>query len=290
MNNFNGRNDSMVYSEDEALVIGLDIGSSYIKAVSLNPDHSIGEMIVQKTGYDYSAVVTSMLSKFKDRKLIVGVTGYGRNQWQGVVQKTEIFALTEAVRFLGIQDGTVIDIGGQDSKVLKIKQGNLAEHVLNRRCAAGTGSYLEFTAHRLNIDIAAMNDMAAHETRIHPLNSYCTVFAGTEIIDCIKKNVPLPMLMRGLYASVAERIREMTTMGSPVWLSGGVIAHHPVLLDVFRMVLGEHIRVDILSNPQFLAAFGIALVARRLNDAPGGENATCQSSKKDSLKTRDPNM
>ncbi len=249
----------------DSTVIGLDIGSSYVKAVSLRADNSIGEKFLIKTGYDYSAAVSSLLEQFKTRSSssLTGVTGYGRNQWDGVVQKTEISSLAKAMSHLGIVEGTLVDIGGQDNKVLKIKDGKLSEHALNRRCAAGTGSYLEFVAYRLNMDVGRLNQLAGWkggEPSYHTLNSYCTVFAGTEILDCIKKNIPLSDLIRGLYASIAERVREIALLAPPVYLSGGVIAHHPVLADIFNAVLG--VDVYVLPDPQFLAAQGIALYAK----------------------------
>ena len=244
-------------------VIGLDIGSSYIKAVSLNPDRTIARKHLVKSGYNYAASVSSLLERFASRSPVIGVTGYGRYRWDGDVQKTEISALAMGMKHLGLTDGTLADIGGQDTKILKLENGKLVDHALNKRCAAGTGSYLEFIAFRLDMDLAAMNTLANQdkESGIHPLNSFCTVFAGTEILDCIKKDLPLPGLIRGLYASIAERIREIAPLTPPLYLSGGVIAHHPALLEVFKTVLG--IDIQVVPDPQFLAALGIALYARQ---------------------------
>jgi activator of 2-hydroxyglutaryl-CoA dehydratase len=205
----------------------------------------------------------------------LGVTGYGKNQWQNnqskesninteipVVYKTEISALARAMNHLGIQAGTLVDIGGQDCKILKIRNGKLQEHALNRRCAAGTGSYLEFTGFRMGLEPGKMSELAAQEKEYYPLNSFCTVFAGTEILDCIKKNVSLPRLIRGLYASIVERVREIAVLDAPVYLSGGVIAYHPMLLELFQIMLGKEIPVAAVPDSQFLASLGIALYAK----------------------------
>ncbi|MCP4158234.1 MAG: hypothetical protein GY757_61610 [bacterium] len=250
----------------EHYAAGLDIGSSYVKAVSLSAGGTIAEKFTCKTGYDYSGAVSGLLGKFSTPLQQTGVTGYGRNNWDGncTVRKTEISALAKAMNHLGKHDCTLVDIGGQDSKILKIRGGKLEDHVLNRRCAAGTGSYLEFIAFRMNMEIAEMNRMAAEQTGYHPMNSFCTVVAGTEILDCIKKNIPLPKLVRGLYASIAERIREMATLENPVYISGGLAAYHPVLTDIFKTVLG--IDVTVVPDPQFLAALGIALYAKKENN------------------------
>jgi predicted CoA-substrate-specific enzyme activase len=248
---------------DNSAVIGLDIGSSYVKAVCLDRNGAIAARRVQKTGYDFSATVASLLAELKSGGLPLGVTGYGRNQWPGAVRRTEISSLAQAVVFKGFREGTVVDIGGQDSKILKIKNGKLVEHALNRPCAAGTGSYLEFIAQRIGMDAGRMNDIAAGENDFYPLNSFCTVFASTEILDCIKKNIPLPRLVRGLYAAIVERVRVISSLESPVLLAGGVIAHHAVLADVFKAILGPRTEVRVLPDPQFLVALGAALYARK---------------------------
>lgn len=258
-------------NSDNSAVIGLDIGSSYIKAVRLGPDRAIASRQAQRTGYDFSAAVTSLLAGLEAGALPLGVTGYGRNQWPGLVKKTEISSLAKAALFMDVCDGTVVDIGGQDSKVLKIRNGRLAEHALNRPCAAGTGSYLEFIAQRMGMETDKMNGIASAEKDFHPLNSFCTVFAGTEILDCIKKKVPMPRLIRGLYAAIVERVRGIGSLESPVFLAGGVIAHHPVLADVFKAILGPRIDVTVLPDPQFLVAWGAALYARE--KAEGGAPA-----------------
>jgi len=256
---------------NNSAVIGLDIGSSYVKAVRLGPDRAIASRRLQKTGYDFSAAITSLLDGFNAGALPLGVTGYGRNQWPGVVKKTEISALAKAAVFMGVREGTVVDIGGQDSKILKIKNGRLAEHALNRPCAAGTGSYLEFIAQRMGLDADKMNDIASGENDFYPLNSFCTVFASTEILDCIKKKIPMAKLIRGLYAAIVERIRGIASLESPLFLAGGVIAHHAVLADVFKAILGPQIDVTVLPDPQFLVAWGAALYAI---ENTGGETPT----------------
>lgn len=245
--------------------MGLDIGSSYVKAVVLRSENppAIEAKYLEKTGYDLSAAVESVLSHVPT-PFVLGVTGYGRSRWKGMVRKTEISALARAVQALGVTDGTVVDIGGQDCKVLKIRNGALIDHALNRRCAAGTGSYLEFIAHRLNIAPDALNDRAAQASGMHRLNSFCTVFASTEILDCMNRDIPLPHLIRGLYASIAERVSEIASLDSPVYLSGGVIGHHPVLVDGFKMVLDKDIDINVLPDPQYLAALGMAVYVQEI--------------------------
>jgi predicted CoA-substrate-specific enzyme activase len=246
-------------SLDKPPALGLDIGSSYVKAVRLDPAGAIACRRVQRTGYDVAAAVSCLLDGFADGRHTLGVTGHGRSHWPGTATMTEISSLARAAAFAGVLDGTVIDIGGQDSKVLTMRSGRLVAHALNRPCAAGTGSYLEYIAQRLGLAIDSLNGIAGAEAEFHPLNSFCTVFAGTEILDCIRQDVPLPRLVRGLYAAIVEKVRAIDSLGSPLFLCGGVIAHHPVLADVFRAILGPKTAVSVLPEPQFLAAWGAAL-------------------------------
>ncbi len=240
-------------------VIGLDLGSSYVKAVALKADRTVLGRSLVKTGYSFSDASAHMLTQFNAQAPIVGVTGYGRDQVEAAACKTELSSLAMGLNHLGISQATLIDIGGQDSKILSSENEKLVDHALNRRCAAGTGSYLEFLSYRMNIDLEEMNRLAGLESGYHMMNSFCTVFAGTEILDCLKNKISLSKLIRGMYASVAERVREMAPLKPPVYLSGGVIAHHPLLKEVFETVTG--VTVHLIPNPQYLAALGIAVHA-----------------------------
>ncbi len=240
--------------------LGVDLGSCYVKAVLVDGEGEILCSGASATGYDYGEAVRAATEGFPGEAGDTGVTGYGRHELPGSVKKTEISCLARGLRHLGISDGTLVDIGGQDCKVLHMEKGKLAGHFLNRRCAAGTGSYLEYLAFRLKLDGPAMSELAAKAGDSHTLNSFCTVFAGTEILDCIRRKVPLPELVRGMYASIVERIREMAPIHAPAYLSGGVAAHHSVILDVFSEVLARD--VSAVPHPQYLAALGAALYAR----------------------------
>jgi len=245
--------------------LGLDLGSSYVKAVVLDAAGQAAHCAACRTGYDFQQGIRSLLEGFEDLITATGVTGYGRYDRDAQIIKTEISCLAHASNTLGLGDCCLVDIGGQDCKVLHIVDGKAGQHKLNRRCAAGTGSYLEFLGFRLGLEHDEMDRLAKATTTCHPLNSYCTVFASTEILDCMRSKVPLPELIRGMYASIVERTREMSALSEPLYLSGGVIEHHPVLLEVFDQVLG--LRAQAAPNPQFMAALGAALYAREVANA-----------------------
>jgi len=249
----------------DGLALGLDLGSSYVKAVLLNADHEIINSGCCRTGYDYQLGIESLIHSFRGRPGTTGVTGYGRYDWSGDIQKTEISCMARGAKELGISEGVLVDIGGQDCKVVTLVEGKAKQHVLNRRCAAGTGSYLEYLGFRLDVSHEEMDRMAAETVEYHPLNSYCTVFSSTEILDCMRSKVPLEKLIRGMYASIVDRTREMALLTEPLYLSGGVIEHHPVLTEVFAQVLG--IKAIPVPQPQFLAAYGAALYAKEAGNA-----------------------
>jgi len=242
---------------------GLDLGSSYVKRVVIDEGGEPIMMDSAPTGYDYQAASAPLLEGLPGA-IPLGVTGYGRRMVPGSVSRTEVTCLARALRQAGHMQGTLVDIGGQDCKVLRIENGALKEHRLNRRCAAGTGSYLEFLSQRLQLKPGEMNEMALSTDRTHRISSFCTVFTSTEILDCLRKGVPLPDLIRGLYASISERVEEMARLTPPVFLSGGTAAHHPALKSVMEERIGEE--VVILVHSQFCAALGAALIAREVID------------------------
>lgn len=249
----------------KSATIGLDLGSSYVKAVAVDDECRVIAKGCCRTGYDYQQGIRALLEEFPPLAAATGVTGYGRGEWPSDILKTEISCMARGCRELGLSDCCLVDIGGQDCKALLIKDGKAAHHALNRRCAAGTGSYLEFLGYRLGLEHEELVRLAASTREYHPLNSFCTVFASTEIIDCMRSKVPLPELIRGMYASVAARARELMALTEPLYLSGGVIEHHPVLADVFQQVVGIEARV--VPSPQYLAAYGAALYAKDLINA-----------------------
>jgi (R)-2-hydroxyacyl-CoA dehydratese activating ATPase len=252
---------------------GVDCGSSVIKVV-LCDEH--GNILHKKKGRtlfplyqhvydtlndkDYTPFVENGVITKSNHKVVA--TGYGRHKLDFVNGKlTEIKA-----HFLGVQHQlkldipyTIIDIGGQDAKVIAIDQNKVDEFVINRKCAAGTGAFIEELAHRLEVPMGEMTQLANQHDKEFMLNSYCTVFSGQEVIKTLMNGERIENLIYALYLSVVKRVMEMTVVDTDiVAFSGGVVAHHPLLVELFGKKL-ENKKMILAPETQFCGALGAAL-------------------------------
>jgi predicted CoA-substrate-specific enzyme activase len=155
---------------------------------------------------------------------------------------------------------TIIDIGGQDNKIIKIdNRGKRINFRMNRKCAAGTGAFLEEMSARLDIPLEEMNDLAMLSTEMVELGSYCTVFSATEVLARIREGKKPPDIVKGLFLSMVKRVMEMDSFTDKVVMTGGVVAHNPFLVKMFEEILGREVLVP--QYPQFTGAVGAALFA-----------------------------
>jgi len=252
----------------EIQAIGIDIGSSSTKLVGTN---STGEMIwhvLEKTEPRIEEQVMRMLDQaweMNDRLKEVPViaTGYGRKlAHQATRAITEITCHARGVYQELKHGGTLVDIGGQDSKVIRISpQGKVIDFAMNDKCAAGTGRFLENTANRLNVPLENMGTMGMETSVEAAISSTCTVFAESEIISLLANGVNLPEILRGLHRSLIKRVVAMVhSVGfeAPLMLSGGVV-QNPLIASM----LGEEIGTEVVlpRHPQLMGALGAALIA-----------------------------
>lgn len=246
---------------------GLDLGSSFVKGVLLDEDRQVLAQVVERTGISFAETGKKILEQLKTQAnlpqtaLPVVSTGIGRNNVAAIeFSKPEINCFGKGSFFLFGGPCTVVDIGGQDNKIIKLDSaGKQIFFRMNRKCAAGTGSFLEEIAFKLNLKTSQMNQMASQATAAVPVGSYCTVFAATEIIHHLRRGENTEGLMRGVYESVTKRIMEMATLDEQVILTGGAIATNPVLVDLFKEKIPNPVQVP--AAPQFVGALGAALYA-----------------------------
>jgi len=189
-------------------------------------------------------------------------TGYGRNLVTFAdITITEITCHSRGVRQSVPDAMTIIDIGGQDSKLMRLNEdGSVRDFAMNDRCAAGTGRFLEVVAHRLEMDLASLGRMARRSRKPAPISSTCVVFAETEIIGLLASGARPEDIVAGVQSSLAARISAMAgrNLARPVVLTGGV-AMVPGMASALESALG--VPVSIAREPQMTGALGAALLA-----------------------------
>lgn len=218
---------------------------------------------------DFSASAEDVLGRALDRaglaetgpeKLVS--TGYGRSNVARADQaKTEITCQAKGCYHHFQQAQTIIDIGGQDNKVIKLDdRGRRLDFQMNRKCAAGTGAFLEEMSARLGLELGAMNDLAGQTDVEVALGAYCTVFSATEVLEKIRAGQPVAGIVRGIYASMVRRVLDMDPLDGFIVLTGGVVAHNPVLARIMEQLIGRPVHTP--PRPQITGALGAALLAR----------------------------
>jgi predicted CoA-substrate-specific enzyme activase len=247
---------------------GIDIGASAAKLVLVDESGRALAKALRNSGVDYTQTAESCLAEaLAAAGLARGdvrgslSTGYGRNNVPWVDgTRTEIACHGKGAYFHFRRRMTVIDIGAQDSKVIHLDDaGRRASFRMNRKCAAGTGAFLEEIAHRLDLDVSQLNALAARSTKEVALSSFCTVFAATEILAKIRAGEKVEDIVKGAFRSVVKRIVEMDTVDGELVMTGGVVAHNPFLA---RLVAESfHTQALVPPEAQHVGALGAALFA-----------------------------
>ncbi len=252
--------------KSQSIFAGTDVGSSRTKVVLLGPDREILGFGIRKSGTSFSDTAEACLADAlkmagRSRKNIVGAvsTGYGRkNVTFAGDDKTEIACHALGCYHFFPKAISVIDIGGQDNKIIKLdEQGRRTNFMMNRKCAAGTGAFLEEMALRLDIPLSEMNAQAEKATDIVKLGSYCTVFSGTEVLENIRHGKKVSDIVKGIFYSIAKRVLEMDTLTEHVVMTGGVVAHNRFLVTMTEEMIERPILVP--PHPQLTGAIGAAL-------------------------------
>ena len=239
--------------------IGIDAGSTTCKLVAVDQDGAIVGSSLEPTEPRVELQVQRMLDEIRAEHAVAGTaptiaTGYGR-------KLTEITCHARGVfRDLG-RAGTLIDIGGQDSKVIQVgDDGRPVDFMMNDKCAAGTGRFLEYTAARLGVPVQELGPRALSTAQEEPISSTCTVFAESEIISLIARGAEPDSILRGLHRSLVGRVISMVrSVGivAPLMLSGGVAKN-----DAVRKMIAEATAEDVIlpGEPQLMGAYGAALL------------------------------
>jgi len=247
---------------------GVDIGSTMTKVVIVN--QVMLASVIGPTGPEHrklaNRVMEEALAKaklpFEDITYVVA-TGYGRiNVPFADKQITEISCHARGVGYLLPEARTVIDIGGQDCKGIKLKEGRAVDFVMNDRCAAGTGRFLEVTAEGLGVKLEDMGRLSLAAKSKVEISSTCTVFAAQEVVAKLSAGVPLPDIIAGLHEAIATRIYGMVgrlKIEREVALTGGG-AKNIGLVKALEAKLGFSALVP--PEPLLTGAIGAALLGK----------------------------
>lgn len=258
---------------DSILYAGIDIGSSYTKVVLIDQNNDIQGSNIDFSGIKlHSAAETSLKAALPKNTNLTAVkkivtTGFGRkipaiNQIP-FSNITEISCSAKAAQlFYPNKTLTIIDIGGQDTKMISMRNGKRTNFKMNRKCAAGTGTFIEELALKLRIDLGEMNTLASKSTNPEKISSYCTVFAASEVLSRIRKGAKIEDMIYGAFYSIVNRVLEIDTINTDVVLTGGLIAYNPIIADIFKEVLGKSMLLP--PSPQLFVALGAALYASQL--------------------------
>ena len=248
---------------------GIDIGSTATKAALIDDSGRLLGSAVRRSGVDFTASANLALEEAMDeagvsQEDIVGIfsCGYGRkNATMAQETRTEIACHAAGAYHHFPQALTVVDIGGQDNKIIKLNaQGLRTSFKMNRKCAAGTGAFLEEMALRLDLPLESLNQLARDAQEEATLGAYCTVFTATEVLSKIRDGVKVEALVKGLFRSVVKRVMEMDILEGTVVMTGGVAAHNPYLAQMLSEELGRQVLLP--PRPQLNGAWGAAILAR----------------------------
>lgn len=244
--------------------VGIDIGSSAAK-VAVIADNKVVKTILLDTGFSGRKIAEKiylMLEKdgiTKENSRYVA-TGYGRISVPYANKVvTEITCHGKGAQFLFEEDGTVIDIGGQDTKGIMLKKGRVMKFIMNDKCSAGTGKFIEVMTNRLGLTQDELSELARKGNPI-TISSMCTVFAESEVISLIGKGTPREDIAYGVIESVVTKVVQLISQvqGEKYFLTGGLCEDSYVIER-----LSKALDAPVLSKPlaRYAGAIGAAILA-----------------------------
>jgi predicted CoA-substrate-specific enzyme activase len=249
---------------------GIDLGSTMTKVVIIDNDGKILAQVIQHTGAEHRRLANQVMDEalkqaglpFEEIASVIA-TGYGRiNVPFADRQITELSCHARGVFNYFPSVRLAIDIGGQDSKGLKIKDGKLIDFVMSDKCAAGTGRFLEVLSSALGLRVEELGEISSRSTQKVPVSSTCTVFGYQEVISRLSEGLAVEDIVAGLHEAIASRVAGMVKrlkVEPDVVFTGGVARNRGVV-----KALEENLRCRILvpKEPLLSGALGAALLGR----------------------------
>ena len=251
--------------------LGIDIGSTTSKCAVLKDGKELVATSLRVGGMGTEGPQEALDDLWADSGLRreemahTIVTGYGRKNYEGAdgeVSELTCHAMGGRFVFPGLR--TVIDIGGQDAKIISLTEdGRMANFVMNDKCAAGTGRFLDVMAGVLDVKTEELGELSSQARSEVSISNTCTVFAESEVISQLSNNVPLPDLVAGIHASLAKRVAALVFRNGlvkDVAMSGGVALNSGVVRALSRELKSE---ILVHEDCQLAGAIGAAILAYR---------------------------
>ncbi len=250
---------------------GVDIGSRSIEVVLFD-----GAQVIETgwadTGHKPSQNADALLERVLNKADITReeikrtvATGYGRNYFTGADRTlSEILCHAGGIAYLFPDARTVIDIGGQDSKMIQLDtNGKPVDFSMNDRCAAGTGKFIEMISASLQVEINEMHDAVKDHHDSVEISTMCAVFAESEMIGLLQSGTPIPTILKGVFRSVAKRTLGMAGRSGivPRLVFTGGVAMNQGVVDAIREETG--LEVSVPEDPRITGALGAAIVASK---------------------------
>ena len=247
-----------------AAALGIDAGSTTCKAVAVDASGRIVARRLEPASPRIDEQAARILAELRAEvggDPPVGATGYGRRRVVATRALTEINCHARGAFALLGRPGLLVDVGGQDTKVIRLGGGGeVLDFSMNDKCAAGTGRFLEVILGRLHVPWGEVADHVRRAERAVPVSSTCTVFAESEVISLVARGEPVEGIVKGIHAALASRVASLARIpgGTELFMSGGV-ALNPAMVAALAEALGREVRV--VPEPQLVGALGAALAA-----------------------------
>ncbi len=253
-----------------AYAAGVDVGSTQTKAIIIDEQRDIVSRALADTGANVTAAAEKVFQKAlvaadigeEEVEYVIG-TGYGRYKVTfGNKQVTEISCHGRGAAHMFPKTGTVIDMGGQDSKAIRVNQnGEIVDFCMNDKCAAGTGRFLGAAAVALDIPLSELGTTALRSEKAVRISTTCTVFAESEVLSWLGKGKKVEDILWGVHQSIAARsigLLRRVGIEEEVTFTGGVAKNSGMIKALEE---GLHTRLNVNEDSHFMGALGAALFA-----------------------------
>ena len=252
--------------------MGIDVGSTASKCVIMKDGQEIVAKSLVPVGTGTSGPARAIAEVLDNAKMtreqmdFVLATGYGRNSLDGLadLQMSELSCHAKGATYLFPDVHTVVDIGGQDVKVIEIENGMMKNFVMNDKCAAGTGRFFEAMARSFELSLPEFSKLSLTAKNVIPITAQCTVFAESEVITLVGEGKPMDEIAAGIEMAVAKRCFVMAKKAGAtdsITLTGGC-AKNDGLKEAIEHVLKLKV-VNLKTDPQLMGALGAAEYARQ---------------------------